>query len=74
MRSLQKHTKLILLALLMVNPILAQTTADGTIHGQIIDASGAPVPNVNVVAHSTTVGGTFKATSDSEGNYRRGCG
>lgn len=52
------------------NTVLAQTTADGTIHGQITDSSGADVPGVNIVAHSTAVGGTFKAVSDAEGNYR----
>lgn len=50
--------------------VFAQTTADGTIHGQITDSSGADVPGVNIVAHSTAVGGTFKAVSDAEGNYR----
>jgi hypothetical protein len=49
---------------------LAQTTADGTIHGHITDGSGASVPNVKVTAHSPTVGGTFTATTDPEGNYR----
>jgi hypothetical protein len=48
----------------------AQTTADGVIHGQITDSSGATVPNAKITAHSPTVGGTFTATSDSEGNYR----
>lgn len=52
------------------NTVLAQTTADGAIHGQITDSSGADVPGVNIVAHSTAVGGTFKAVSDAEGNYR----
>ena len=49
---------------------LAQTTADGTIHGHVADSSGAALVGVNIVAHSSTVGGTFKAVSDSEGNYR----
>ena len=48
----------------------AQTTADGTIHGQVTDASGSAVPNVKIVAHSSAVGGTFNAVSDAEGNYR----
>jgi Carboxypeptidase regulatory-like domain/TonB-dependent Receptor Plug Domain len=52
------------------HPTLAQTTADGTIHGSITDNSGAVVPNVKVIAHSPAVGGTFSAISDAEGNYR----
>ncbi len=48
----------------------AQTSADGTIHGQVLDGSGAAVPGVMITAHSPAVGGTFKAVSDQEGNYR----
>ncbi|MFC5863192.1 carboxypeptidase regulatory-like domain-containing protein [Acidicapsa dinghuensis] len=59
----------ILIQLLPIN-ILAQTTADGTIHGQVTDASGTAVPNVKIVAHSSAVGGIFNAISDAEGNYR----
>ena len=47
----------------------AQSSA-GTIHGHIADSTGATIPNVSIVAHSPTVGGTFRATSDAEGNYR----
>ena len=43
---------------------------DGTIHGHIVDSSGASLPGVNVVARSSTVGGVFRAASDAEGNYR----
>jgi hypothetical protein len=48
----------------------AQTSADGTIHGRVIDSSGASLAGVNIVAHDPTVGGTFKTVSDNEGNYR----
>ncbi len=51
-------------------PSSAQTSADGTIHGQVVDSSGAAVPGVSITAHSPAVGGTFKAVSDQEGNYR----
>jgi hypothetical protein len=70
------HRSLVILAVILEaatfipNTALGQTTADGTIHGQVTDTSGAAVPNVNIVGHSTTVGGTFKAVSDPEGNYR----
>jgi hypothetical protein len=50
--------------------VSAQTSADGTIHGRIADTSGAALVGVNIVAHSSAVGGSFKAESDSEGNYR----
>ena len=48
----------------------AQTSADGTIHGRVTDGSGAALAGVNIVGHSTAVGGTFKTVSDGEGNYR----
>jgi Carboxypeptidase regulatory-like domain/TonB-dependent Receptor Plug Domain len=66
-------TALVVTALLIVQtsrPAFAQTSADGTIHGRIADTSGAALVGVNVVAHSSAVGGSFKASSDNEGNYR----
>jgi hypothetical protein len=48
----------------------AQTSADGSIYGRVEDTSGAVLANVQIVAHSVSVGGTFKAVSDSVGNYR----
>src|ERR1700730_18367962 len=48
----------------------AQTSADGTIHGRVADTTGAALAGVNIVAHNPSVGGTFKAVSDNEGNYR----
>ncbi len=57
------------LALASAAPLYAQNSA-GTIHGHIADSSGAIVANVHIVAHSPSVGGTFRATSDAEGNYR----
>jgi len=50
--------------------LVAQTSADGTIHGHIADSSGAAIVGVSLVAHSSSVGGAFRAVSDSEGNYR----
>ncbi|HEY4050385.1 MAG TPA: TonB-dependent receptor [Acidobacteriaceae bacterium] len=74
--NVRRNQILVVLALLLGGNALlskfafAQTTADGTIHGQVTDGSGAVLPNVNIVAHSPTVGGTFNAVSDSNGNYR----
>lgn len=50
--------------------VSAQTSADGTIHGQVVDGSGAAVPGVNITARSPAVGGTFTAVTDQQGNYR----
>ena len=51
-------------------PGFAQTSADGTIHGRVDDSSGAALAGVNISAHSSAVGGSFKASTDNEGNYR----
>ena len=62
----------ILLAFLLtagVIEVAAQTSA-GAIVGHITDASGAAVSNVQVIARSVLVGGTFRTISDREGNYR----
>jgi hypothetical protein len=48
----------------------AQTTADGSIYGRVQDVSGASVAGAQIVAHSPSVGGVFKAISDSVGDYR----
>jgi hypothetical protein len=60
------------LGLLFFNPVVAhgQTSANGSIYGQVTDSSGALVAGAQVTAHSPAVGGTFKAVSDTEGNYR----
>ncbi|HLI75834.1 MAG TPA: TonB-dependent receptor [Acidobacteriaceae bacterium] len=61
---------LALLSLLLGRgPLIAQSSA-GTIHGQITDMTGAIVPGAQIVARSPAVGGTFRAVSDKEGNYR----
>ena len=48
----------------------AQTSADGSIVGHIMDSSGASVAGVQVIARSVLVGGNFRTVSDSAGNYR----
>ena len=74
--SFRIHMKLATLAVIVAllafssGNVSAQTSADGTIHGRIADTSGAALVGVNIVAHSSAVGGSFKAESDSEGNYR----
>jgi hypothetical protein len=49
---------------------LTQTTTDGSIYGRVHDASGAVVAGAQIVAHSLSVGGEFKAVSDDVGDYR----
>src|SRR6266702_543377 len=49
---------------------MAQTSADGSIRGHIVDASGGALVEVEVTAHSPNVGGTFRGITDAEGNYR----
>ena len=48
----------------------AQTSADGSIYGHVTDNSGAALVGVQLTAHSPAVGGTFKAVTDDQGNYR----
>ena len=43
---------------------------DGTIHGVVADSSGSILVGVQITAHSPSVGGSFKAVTDAEGNYR----
>jgi len=59
-------------AILFFNPLQgeAQTSANGNIYGQVLDSSGAILPGAQITAHSSAVGGTFRAVSDSTGNYR----
>ena len=73
---LRVHWSLTILALVLgsltvaSDSVLAQTTADGTIHGRVADSSGAAIVGANITAHSSVVGGSFRAVSDPEGNYR----
>jgi len=62
----------VLLSILWLNSTAsqAQTSANGSIYGHVTDSSGAVVAGVSVTAHSPAVGGTFKAVTDNQGNYR----
>src|ERR1700723_1252950 len=76
LQRLGVHWSLAILALVLgsltvtSDSVLAQTTADGTIHGRVADSSGASIAGANITAHSSVVGGSFRAVSDPEGNYR----
>ena len=71
-RSVLKITLSLLLtpAIALIAPLAEGQSSAGTIHGQVTDSTGATVPGAEVLAHSTAVGGTFRAVSDGEGNYR----
>jgi hypothetical protein len=58
------------LVTLSASAAAAQTSANGSIRGHVVDASGGALVGVQIIAHSPYVGGTFKAVSDAEGNYR----
>jgi hypothetical protein len=60
----------LVLLLFIASALHAQTSADGTIHGVVADSSGSIIVGVQITAHSPSVGGSFKAVSDAEGNYR----
>ena len=47
-----------------VNPALAQST--GTVTGQVVDGTGAPLPGANVVVQDTQIG----EATDQNGRYR----
>jgi hypothetical protein len=69
-RNLVALAFLLVVGALNLQLTFAQTTADGTIHGHVTDVSGAVLSNASIVARSAAVGGTFKAVSDSNGDYR----
>lgn len=65
------HFLLLFVALLgTATRLTSQTSADGTIHGHVVDSSGASIVGISLMAHSPSVGGLFKAITDAEGNYR----
>ena len=64
--------RLLALSALVLSGTLAAQTSNGTIHGQVTDSTGAIIPGAEIVVHSPAVGGSFRATSDREGNYRLG--
>lgn len=66
----RSSTSLVIYIALSAAATYAQTTADGSIFGHITDSTGAAISGAQVVATSPAVGGTFKAVSDAQGNYR----
>jgi len=56
-------------ALLVLHPALAQTGGTGSINGTITDPSGSVVPNATVTAVNTSTGVKTSATSTSSGYF-----
>src|SRR6202165_5088866 len=54
---------------LMVSPLLQAQVAGGTLSGTITDASGAVVPNAEVVIKNSATGITKTTTTNTEGIY-----
>ncbi len=59
-----------LLLLLVATVCLRAQTNQGQIAGNVLDASGAAVPNAEVVAKGEQTGVSYTAKSTSSGNYR----
>lgn len=69
LRRLGRHAATFL-ALLLV-PALAYTqTNQGQIAGNVLDSSGAVVPNATITAKSQETGSTYNTVSSGSGNYR----
>ncbi len=61
---------LLVVALMMMPPLMAQSLVTGDITGTVTDPSGAVVPNAAVTLKSNATGATRTATSNSNGAYR----
>lgn len=68
-RMLHGLSSLLGIVLLTV-PAAAQTTANGSVRGSVIDQQGAAIPGVLVTAVSPTVPVIYDATTDASGQYR----
>lgn len=69
LRSLFRNTILLALAVILAPAAPAQT-ANGTIAGTVVDATGAAIPGANITATDLATGISRKATSNSAGGYR----
>jgi len=58
------------LAVLIAMPLWAQTSANGSIQGIVVDENGGRLPGVTVTAKSPTAPFTYSATTDASGEYR----
>ncbi len=62
--------RVLVLAVLVASPVEAQTPAGGTVNGVVKDQQGAVLPGALISATSSTVPGSYRATTDQAGAYR----
>lgn len=55
---------------LMTSGAMAQSTATGTVEGNVVDGSGSGVPNATVKLSSASTGAAREAKTGQNGNYR----
>ena len=61
---------LVMLAILAIPGVMAQSSGTSGLTGTITDPSGAAIPNVSVTLTSNATGQTRTTTSDSDGTYK----
>ena len=60
---------LLVLLLWISPPLFSQDSATGSLHGTILDPSGARVPQASVVVVNSGTGARYTTTSDAEGRF-----
>ncbi len=58
------------LALLFLAHVATAQTNQGQIAGNVVDSTGASIPNAQITAKNEATGSTYNATSTSAGSYR----
>jgi hypothetical protein len=70
MNRISRVSASLALSALLVSAAAAQSNSiNGTLHGQITDPTGAPIPNATVTVRNTLNGFVRDITTDSEGRY-----
>ncbi len=67
---MSKRIVIAILALFMAGVAFAQLVPTSKMEGKVVDATGAPLPGVNVEATSPRLVGKATAVTDGEGNFR----
>jgi hypothetical protein len=60
----------VLLIGLAVRPVFGQTAANGSIRGDVRDATGAVLPDTSITAPNPTLSIAVTVASDNEGHFR----
>ncbi len=61
--------KRLFLSLLMIGVVLSAQEFRSTVTGRVLDPSGAPVPNAQLIITNTDTGAQAKTTSEAQGYY-----